>query len=90
MSSSANTSRGTQYTVLNASLEKLKKNLEVLEANVEQTMVQSEWAKQLAVIHSSLFMASSRVLKDEFIQHEDDPTPQHDDDRARNLPSDST
>ncbi|KAF9389722.1 hypothetical protein CPC16_005627 [Podila verticillata] len=53
MSSSANTSRGTQYTVLNASLEKLKKNLEVLETNVEQTMVQSEWAKQLAVIHSS-------------------------------------
>jgi hypothetical protein len=55
MSSSANTSRGTQYTVLNASLEKLKKNLEVLEANVEQTMAQSEWAKQLAVIHSSLY-----------------------------------
>ncbi|KAF9353928.1 hypothetical protein BGX26_008313 [Mortierella sp. AD094] len=68
------TSRATQYTVLNASLEKLQKNLETLEQNVEVTVVQSEWTKRLLTIHSSLLMASSRVLKDDEQQgqgHED-------------------
>ncbi|KAF9426599.1 hypothetical protein BGZ94_006284 [Podila epigama] len=71
-SSSAATSRTTQYTVLNAALDKLRANLEVLEGNVEETMVQSEWTKRLTVIHSSLFMAASTVLKDEGTSHEED------------------
>ncbi|KAI7832320.1 hypothetical protein BC939DRAFT_524601 [Gamsiella multidivaricata] len=58
-------SRSTQYTVLNASLERLQKNLETLEQNVEITVVQSEWTKRLLTIHSSLLMASARVLKDD-------------------------
>ncbi|KAK3821437.1 MAG: hypothetical protein J3Q66DRAFT_426572 [Benniella sp.] len=52
-------------TILNASLERLQKNLEALEQNVETTVVQSEWTKRLLTIHSSLLMASSRVLKDD-------------------------
>jgi phage shock protein A len=48
------TSRSTQYTILNASLERLQKNLEALEQNVETTVVQSEWTKRLLTIHSSL------------------------------------
>ncbi|KAG0302136.1 hypothetical protein BGZ98_007751 [Dissophora globulifera] len=58
-------SRATQYTVLNASLEKLQKNLEVLEQQVEVTVAQSEWTKRLLLIHSSLMMASSQVLREE-------------------------
>ncbi|KAF9137508.1 hypothetical protein BGX30_010163 [Mortierella sp. GBA39] len=69
MSSSASaiataTSRATQYTVLNASLEKLQKNLEQLEQNVEVTVIHTEWTKRLLTIHSSLLMASSKVLDD--------------------------
>ncbi|KAF8946495.1 hypothetical protein BGZ47_000366 [Haplosporangium gracile] len=56
------TSRATQYTVLNASLEKLQKNLEQLEQNVEVTVIHTEWTKRLLTIHSSLLMASAKVL----------------------------
>ncbi|KAI8358629.1 hypothetical protein B0O80DRAFT_441139 [Mortierella sp. GBAus27b] len=65
------TSRVTQYTILNASLERLQKNLETLEQNVQTTVVQSEWTKRLLTIHSSLLMASSRVLKDDEQQDQD-------------------
>ncbi|KAF9907378.1 hypothetical protein BX616_000426 [Lobosporangium transversale] len=61
----ATTSRATQYTVLNESLEKLQRNLEVLKDTVEDTVVQAEWMKRLMTIHSSLLMASSRTLKEE-------------------------
>ncbi|KAG0211793.1 hypothetical protein BGX33_004070 [Mortierella sp. NVP41] len=69
MSSSASalasaTSRATQYTVLNASLEKLQKNLEQLEQNVELTVAHTEWTKRLLTIHSSLLIASAKVLDD--------------------------
>ncbi|KAG0017026.1 hypothetical protein BGZ80_008674 [Entomortierella chlamydospora] len=55
------TSRATQYTVLNASLEKLQKNLETLEQNVEITVVQSEWTKRLLTIHSSFLHKPDNV-----------------------------
>ncbi|KAG0046991.1 hypothetical protein BGZ83_007873 [Gryganskiella cystojenkinii] len=68
---SPGTSRTTQYTVLNAALEKLQKNLSALEQNVEVTVVQSEWTKRLLTIHSSLMMASSKVLHEDMDQGED-------------------
>ncbi|KAF9973976.1 hypothetical protein BGZ73_002756 [Actinomortierella ambigua] len=52
-------SRATQYTVLNASLERLQKNLHKLEDNVEVTVIQTEWAKRLLFIHSSIMQQSS-------------------------------
>ncbi|KAF9575829.1 hypothetical protein EC968_001617 [Mortierella alpina] len=64
-STSANASRATLYTVLNASLEKLQKSLEALEQNVEVTVIQSEWSKRLLTIHSSILMASTQVLTDD-------------------------
>ncbi|KAF9163239.1 hypothetical protein DFQ27_003472 [Actinomortierella ambigua] len=64
-------SRATQYTVLNATLERLQKNLNKLEDNVEVTVIQTEWAKRLLFIHSSMFMSASKVLKDEAGEFQD-------------------
>ncbi|KAG0283075.1 hypothetical protein BGZ96_012546 [Linnemannia gamsii] len=72
------TSRATQYTVLNASLEKLQKNLEQLEQNVEVTVIHTEWTKRLLTIHSSLLMASAKVL-DETSSSQEQEGEYHDD-----------
>ncbi|KAG0343551.1 hypothetical protein BG004_005225 [Podila humilis] len=89
MSSSATTSRSTQYTVLNASLEKLKRNLEVLDSNIQVTKVQAEWATQLSVIHSSIFMASAKVLNEDFAP-EKEQTPGNEDSNGHIVSSGST